>query len=130
LGHWAFLGSVASFTVIFMSYLLWWSRLAWAVSADHALPAFLGRLHPRYGTPHRILLLYALGYSALALFAFEDLLVVNVWVFGAYDLLLVASVVVGRSTSRIRPGGFRIPGGRTGIWLNALAPDRTWVLVW
>src|SRR5207249_5286338 len=38
LGHWAFLGSVASFTVIFMSYLLWWSRLAWAVSADHALP--------------------------------------------------------------------------------------------
>jgi amino acid transporter len=66
LGHWLFLASVASFTVIFMSYLLLWSRLGWALAADHKLPSVFARLHPRYGTPYRILMVYAVVYAALA----------------------------------------------------------------
>lgn len=129
LGHWLFLASVASFAVIFMSYLLLWSRLGWALAADHTLPSGLSRLHPRYGTPYRILVLYAVAYAGLAVVSFEQLLEMNVWVFGAYDLLLVASVVRGRSTWRARPGGFRIPGGTTGVWINALVPGITWIIV-
>jgi amino acid transporter len=128
LGRWLLLASVASFTVIFMSYLLLWSRLSWALAADHQLPSMLARLHPRYGTPYRILVLYAVAYAALAVMSFERLLEMNVWVFGAYDLLLVASVVRGRSKFRACSGGFRIPGGTAGVWINALVPAITWLV--
>ena len=73
LGGWLFLASVASFVAIFMAYLLWWSRLAWAFAADRFLPASLVQLHPRYGTPHRVLILYGVIYALLAAFPFEDL---------------------------------------------------------
>jgi amino acid transporter len=126
LGHWLFLASVASFAVIFMSYLLLWSRLGWALAADHQLPSVLARLHPQYGTPYRILILYAVAYAVLAMVSFERLLEMNVWVFGAYDLLLVASAVRGRHKFRAGTGGFRIPGGTVGLWVNALVPGITW----
>lgn len=129
LGHWAFLGSVASFTVIFMSYLLWWSRLGWALASDRALPGFLARLHPRRGTPHRILILYAAIYTALAAIPFEDLLVLDVWVFGAYQLLILIAVVRGRTVLAGRPPGFRIPGGTAGVWINLMVPAATWIAV-
>src|SRR5579862_1821644 len=40
LGEWLFLGSAASQAVIFLSYLLWWSRLVWAMAKDGHLPSF------------------------------------------------------------------------------------------
>jgi amino acid transporter len=129
LGHWAFLASVASFTVIFMAYVLWWSRLGWALAADRTLPRFLARLHPRYGTPHRVLLCYAVIYAALAALPFEDLLVLDVWAFGAYDLLILIAVLRGRTALAVRPPGFRIPGGRAGVWINLLVPGITWLAV-
>ncbi len=129
LGSWIFLGSVASFTVIFMSYLLWYSRLTWAMAADRALPRFLAKLHPKYGTPHRTLILYAVGFAILVAFPFPDLLIINVWVFGAYDLTLVFAAVRARRVYADRPPGFRIPGGTAGVWINALVPAATWALV-
>jgi len=129
LGHWMFLASVASFTVIFLAYVLWWSRLGWALANDRVLPGCLTRLHPIHGTPHRVLWFYAIGYALLAALPFEELLVYDVWVFGAYDLLLVASVVRGRRVLRDRPEGFRIPGGRIGVWINLLIPLITWIVV-
>lgn len=129
LGHWMLLASVASFTVIFLSYVLWWSRLGWALAADRVLPSFMARLHPKHGTPHRVLWFYAIGYALLARLPFEQLLVLDVWVFGAYDLLLVASVIRARRILRDRPAGFRIPGGRVGVWVNLLVPLITWIVV-
>jgi amino acid transporter len=129
LGQWTFLASVASFAVIFMTYLLWWSRLGWAMAADRSLPRWLARLHPKHGTPHRVLFVYAAGYALLAALDFEDLLVLDVWVFGAYDLLLLSSVIRARSLAPDRPPGFRIPGGRAGLWLNLLVPAVTWIAV-
>jgi len=126
---WLSLGSVASFTVIFMSYLLLWSRLGWAFAADGKLPKLFSRLHPRFGTPYRILILYALAYSALAAISFERLLEMNVWVFGAYDMLLLATVIHGRRVFPDRPGCFRLPGGSIGVWVNFLVPLVTWLVV-
>jgi len=128
LGGWAFLGSVCSFTVIFTAYVLWWSRLGWALAAHHRLPYF-SRLHPRYGTPHRVLVLYAIGYSILAAVKFEDLLVFDVWVFGAYDLLLLIAVLRARYLFPAPAKGFRIPGGKVGVWINVIVPALTWIVV-
>ncbi len=128
LASWLFLGSVASYSVIFLAYLLWWSRLVWAMSADGHLPAFLKHLHPRYGTPHRALLLYAVIYSVMAAVPFEDLLVADVWLTGASNLVLQASLVRSRRGPDAG-GGFRVPGGRVGLWLNVTLPALTWVLL-
>ena len=128
LEQWAFLGAVASYSVIFMTFLLWWSRLAWAMSADGYLPAFLARLHARRGTPHRILWIYAVMYCALAAFDFEDLLVADVWLSGAFTLLLLISFLRARLTlPKDATGGFRVPGGRPVAWAVVLVPAACWV---
>lgn len=129
LGVWLFLGGVASYSVIFLAYLLWWSRLVWAMAADGHLPSFLSRLHPRYGTPHRVLLVYAVIYSVMAALPFEDLLVADVWLAGASNVVLQASLVRSRSGGADDGRGFRVPGGRVGLWLNVLLPAATWLLL-
>jgi amino acid transporter len=128
LGGWLFLGSVASYAVIFLAYLVWWSRLAWSMSAEGDLPAFLHKLHPRHGTPHRVLIAYALIYAAMATLPFEDLLVADSWLAGAYTLLVHAALVRSRYTDPTT-GGFRVPGGMTGLWVNALVPASVFVLL-
>jgi amino acid transporter len=131
LGHWLFLGSVASQAVIFLAYLVWWSRLSWAMADDGHLPSFLARTHPRYGTPYRILWLYAAVYAVLAALPFEDLLVADIWLYGAVNVLLQASLVRARSLEggSASAHGFRIPGGAIGLWVNALLPTLTSVLL-
>jgi amino acid transporter len=128
LGTWMFLGSVASYSSIFLAYLLWWSRLVWAMASDGHLPRFLSVLHPRYGTPHRVLIGYLVVYAVMAAVPFEDLLVADVWLAGASNLVLQASLV--RSRRHPDPGGgFRVPGGRVGLWLNLAMPVLTWLVL-
>jgi len=128
LGSWLFLGAVASYSVIFLSYLLWWSRLVWAMAADGHMPAALSRLHPRYGTPHRVLIVYAVIYCAMAALPFEDLLVADVWLTGASNVVLQSCLVRSRRPPDTGKG-FRIPGGRVGLWLNVTLPALTCVLL-
>lgn len=128
LGRWAFFGSVASQAVIFLTYLLWMSRIAWSMAADRSLPSWFSRLHPKYGTPYRVLWVYAIVYCAMAALPFEDLLVADIWVSGAYTMILHATLVKSRSQASLQEGGFRVPGGRVGLWLNAIVPGTTWVV--
>jgi hypothetical protein len=77
-----------------------------------------------------VLLLYAAIYAALAYFSFGDLLIVDVWLFGAYDFLVVLSVV--RARRKADDGdveGFRIPGGIVGVTLSAALIGLTWIAV-
>lgn len=127
LGQWLFLGGIASYSVIFLAYLLWWSRLAWALADDGRLPRFLNRLHPRFGTPYLVLIAYAVIYSIMAILPFEDLLVADSWIAGAYYMLMFASVVRARQRQGGGRPGFRIPGGSVGLWLNTLLPAVTWI---
>jgi hypothetical protein len=76
-----------------------------------------------------MLLLYAGIYTLLATFPFQELLIVDVWVFGACDLLLVLSVPAARARVPERSAGFRIPGGLVGAWANVLAVAATWAVV-
>jgi amino acid transporter len=128
LGRWAFFGSVASQAVIFLTYLLWMSRIAWSMADDGNLPSWFRRIHPRYGTPYRVLWGYALVYCAMAAVPFEDLLVADIWVSGAYTMILHATLIRARSKASLEDGGFRVPGGRVGLWLNAVVPGITWVV--
>jgi amino acid transporter len=126
LGDWLFLGSVASYSVIFLAYVVWWSRLAWALADDGYLPGALRRLHPRFGTPHRVLLAYGVLYAVMAWLPFQDLLVADSWLAGAYTMLIHFAVLRARRTEPEGGDGFRIPGGAVGLWLNVLVPLATW----
>ncbi len=128
LGRWAFFGSVASQAVIFLTYLLWMSRIAWSMAEDRNLPAWFTKLHPQYGTPYRVLWVYALVYCAIAALPFEHILVADIWVSGAYTMILHATLIRARSSASLGDGGFRVPGGRVGLWLNVLVPGVTWVV--
>jgi len=128
LGSWLFLGSVASQAVIFLAYLLWWSRLVWVMAQDGHLPAYLRARHPRYDTPYRVLVVYAVAYSAMAALSFEALLVADIWITGASNLVLQASLVRSRAHDDGSPG-FRVPGGRWGLALNVILPAATWLLL-
>jgi len=125
---WTFLGSVASYMVIFLAYLVWYSRLCWAMAEDRSLPRVLARLHPRYGTPHVALLMYAAIYSVLVWLPFERLLVVDMWVTGAYCILTLALLVRLRSRSPEPIAGFQVPGGKAGAWIVVLLPVGTWLV--
>ncbi len=125
---WTFLGSVASYMVIFLAYLVWYSRLCWAMAEDRSLPKILARLHPRYGTPYVALLMYAAIYSVLVWVPFERLLVVDMWVTGAYCTLTLALLVRLRSRAPEPIAGFQVPGGKAGAWIIVLLPASTWVV--
>jgi len=125
---WTFLGSVASYMVIFLAYLVWYSRLCWAMAEDRSLPRILSRLHPRYGTPYVALLMYAAIYSVLVWVPFERLLVVDMWVTGAYCTLTLALLVRLRSRAPEPISGFQVPGGKAGAWVVVLLPACTWVV--
>src|SRR5262249_58428669 len=112
------------------SDVLWWSRLAWAFAADGFLPQWLVKRHPVHGTPHRVLLLYAAIYAALAAIPFKDLLIVDVWLFGAYDFLVMLSVLKARHRADDSDGkGFRIACGKAGVAASAALVGFTWVAV-
>jgi amino acid transporter len=125
---WTFLGSVASYMVIFLAYLVWYSRLCWAMAEDRSLPKVLARLHPRYGTPYVALLMYGAIYSILVWVPFERLLVVDMWVTGAYYTLTVALLARLRSKEPGPIDGFQVPGGKTGAWVVVLLPALTWAV--
>jgi amino acid transporter len=125
---WTFLGSVASYMVIFLAYLVWYSRLCWAMAEDRSLPKVLARLHPRYGTPYVALLAYATIYSALVWVPFQRLLVVDMWVTGAYYTTTLALLVRLRSRAPERVEGFQVPGGKAGAWIIVLLPATTWIV--
>lgn len=126
LGTWAFLGGVAGYMVIFMAYMVWYSRLTWAMAEDRSLPPVLTRLHPRYQTPYVSLLVYAAVYSVLVWIPFERLLVVDMWVTGAYCTSILATLVRLRSRGDQGHVGFRVPGGKVVAWLVVLLPAATW----
>jgi APA family basic amino acid/polyamine antiporter len=104
------------------------SRIAWSMAEDRNLPAWFTKLHPRYATPYRVLWVYALVYCAMAALPFEHILVADIWVSGAYTMILHATLIRARSSASVYDGGFRVPGGRVGLWLNVLVPGVTWVV--
>jgi amino acid transporter len=129
LGTWTFLGSVASYAVIFLAYLVWYPRLVWAMAEDRMLPRVLARLHPRHQTPYVALLAYGAIYCLLVWVPFEKLLVLDVWMTGAYSTATLALLARLRTRAAPETRGFRVPGGKVGAWLVVIVPAVTWVMV-
>jgi amino acid transporter len=100
------------------------------------MPAALGRLHPRFRTPHVALMVQGVVATAIFLISvFFAMAGARPTIQDAYDVLVnltiliyfVPYVYLFLSLPRLRrlagdpvPGELRIPGGSTGLWLVAL----------
>lgn len=107
------------------------ARVPFAVGIDSYLPAFFGKLHPRWRTPYISILIQA-GISAFILILAQVSETIN----GAYQVLVDAAIILYflpflymyaaaiklayRGDRDANSGAVLIPGGRGGVWLVGL----------
>ena len=122
LGHAVALGAVVSTAGLFLSLVLTNSRLPFVLARDRLLPAALGRIHARFGTPWGAVVVSAAVYAAVAVFTFRELIVLNVWLYSLSLLVELAAFVRLRVAERALPRPWRVPGGAPGMILAASLP--------
>jgi len=104
------------------------ARVPFAVGIDSYLPAFFGKIHPRWRTPYISILIQAI-ISAAVLIASQ----INETLSGAYQVLVDAAIILYflpflymyaaaiklayRSDRDQNPGAVLVPGGRAGVWI-------------
>ncbi len=88
-GQWAgnlmVLGGIAGILTSWNAFLVGASRVVYAMARDELLPGWLGALHPRFGTPHRAVLLVGITACISPLFGRRVL----VWLIDAGSFALV-----------------------------------------
>jgi amino acid transporter len=110
------------------------ARVPFAVGIDSYLPAFFGKIHPRWRTPYVSILIQA-GISVLVL-ALTIVAQKNETVNSMYQLLVDAAVILYflpflymyaaaiklayRADRKQMPDAVLIPGGLAGVWLAGL----------
>jgi amino acid transporter len=132
-GHVLVLALGIGFLYACVANVVTWSlgvnRVAAAAAAEGALPAALGRLHPRYQTPHvafvamgGVSTLLLLGNALLSARADNVFWMVfklsGVCLLVSYLLLFPAFVVL-RERRPGHPRPYVMPGGRAGAWVSA-----------
>jgi amino acid transporter len=122
LGHAVAAGAVVSTAGLFAALLLTNSRLPYVLARDGLMPARLGVIHPRFGTPWAAVLLSSALYAAFAVFSFKELIVLNVWLYSLTLLVELAAFVRLRVSAPEMPRPWRVPGGLTGACAIATLP--------
>jgi amino acid transporter len=98
------------------------TRMPAAMSEDGYLPAFLSRLHPRFGTPWLAILLSGAIYCLLAWHDVLQLISIYIWLRIATSMLTVLSAWQLRRKRPELVGSFRIPWGKLGLAYAVIAP--------
>lgn len=112
------------------------ARVPFAAGLDRAMPAALGRLHPRYRTPHVALIVQGLAATAIFLASlFVSFTSERTSVQDAYDIMVNLTILIyfvpylylflayvrlrAEAPAQPGPGEIRAPGGRAGLRLLA-----------
>ncbi|HXB06444.1 MAG TPA: APC family permease [Puia sp.] len=115
-------GGMASTLGLYSAVLLSVSRVPQVMADDQLLPARLCALHPRFKTPYISIIASSAVVSILVLFTFSDLVVMDIILYGAGLSLEFIALFVFRVKEPDRPRPFRIPLGKTGLFLLLLLP--------
>lgn len=104
------------------------ARVPFVAGIDHYLPAYFGKIHPRWKTPYISILIQAVISAAILVLS-----QINATVIGAYQFLVSMSVIlyfipflymyaaaIKLAHRKDRDAGGQavlVPGGRAGIWI-------------
>ncbi len=97
------------------STILYTTRVPATMAEDGYLPAWLGKIHPRFRTPVRAIALSTVVYCVLAKYDVEDLVNIYIWTRIATTLLTLFAAWQMRRKAPNAPRSFRIPGGAMGL---------------
>ncbi len=135
------LGSVIAHTAVLLVFQLGQPRIFFSMARDGLLPPFIGRVHPRFRTPHVATILTGVFVGFFAAVASLDEMVdlTNIGTLFAF-ILVCTGVIVLRIKDPARPRPFRVPGGFTwtillyagyaaGIFFLPLPSSATWALI-
>lgn len=104
------------------STILYTTRIPATMAEDGFLPAWLGKIHPRFGTPARAIAISAVVYCVLARFDVVDLVDIYIWTRIATSLLTLVAAWRMRQKAPDAPRRFRMPGGRIGVAAIIILP--------
>jgi amino acid transporter len=116
------LGSIIGTASLSNSTILYTTRIPAAMAQDGYLPAWLGKIHPRYGTPARAIAVSLVVYCLLARFRVADLVNIYIWARIATSMLTLLAVWGMRRKLPSTPREFRVPAGQIGLLGSILFP--------
>jgi len=104
------------------STILYTTRIPATMAEDGYLPSWLGKIHPKYGTPARAIAVSTLIYCLLAGTKVVDLVNVYIWTRIATSMLTLLAAWGLRRRMADAPRAFRIPGGTLGLAATIILP--------
>src|SRR5579862_1972904 len=116
------LASIIGTASLSNSTILYTTRIPAAMAQDGYLPAWLGKLHPRFRTPARAIAVSLVVYCLLARFQVADLVNIYIWARIATSLLTLLAVWGMRRKMPDAARAFRVPGGPIGLAWAILFP--------
>ena len=104
------------------------ARVPFVVGIDRYLPAFFGKIHPRWKTPYISILVQAIASGAILLGsqinettrgAYQSLIDVAIILYFIPFLYMFAAVIklAGRKDRKQNPHAVLVPGGIPGVWI-------------
>ena len=115
-------GGMAGALGLYASVLLSVSRVPEVMATDGLLPKKIHALHPKYGTPYVSVIICAVVVSFMIVGSFQDLLIIDVTLYGAGLFLEFISLIVLRIRAPHEHRPFRIPMNTTALCLMMLLP--------
>jgi amino acid transporter len=104
------------------STILYTTRIPATMAEDGYLPAWLGKIHPRFGTPSRVIAISAVIYCLLAKLDVVQLVNIYIWTRIATSMLTLLATWRLRKKMPNAPRKFRIPCGKWGLAYVVILP--------
>jgi amino acid transporter len=122
LGIWLTVAGLISAVGLFNALLCTSSRVPYAMAERGTLPRALARLHPRYQTPAKSILVNAIGVAILMPFSFQELIQIDMFLYALALLLEFAALVWLRIKEPGLARPYRIPFGLPGVIALSIPP--------
>ena len=115
-------GGMASALGLYAAVLLSVSRVPQVMAEDGLLPSKINALHPRFKTPYISIIICGAVVSFMILWSFEDLIVIDVTLYGAGLFLEFITLIVLRIKQPFAVRPFRIPLNTAGLCVMMIFP--------
>lgn len=121
-------GGMAAYLGIFAAVLLSVSRVPKVMADDNLLPNWFNRSHRKFGTPYISIITCALVVSAMVLWKFEELIIIDVIVYGAGLFLEYIALIVLRIKEPDTHRPFKVRLNVTWLRLMILLPAGVYII--